>query len=132
MATKVFKKDAIICREGESTDIMYFILSGKVSVFKTVNGEKLSLSEFTKGKFVGEMSLFLNEPRTANVQALEETKMRTFTREEILFEFQQKPKVAYKMITELMERLKGAHGVISDLEGVKKSYEIMYKHKGRA
>jgi CRP-like cAMP-binding protein len=127
MNLKIFKKDEKIFDEGSTSDDMYLILSGKVSVFKTIDGEKVQLAFLEEGDFIGEMSLFLNEVRTASIEAMEETRAQLISKEAILDEIQVNPKFAHMMITMLVTRIKNLHQIIIDLQGVKKSYEIMYR-----
>jgi CRP-like cAMP-binding protein len=127
MNLKIFKKGEKIFDEGSTSDDMYLIFSGKVSVFKTIDGEKVQLAVLEEGDFIGEMSLFLNEMRTASIEAMEETKAQLISKEAILDEIQVNPKFAHMMITMLVNRIKNLHQIIIDLQGIKKSYEIMYR-----
>ena len=66
----VFKKDFIICRQGEPGDKMYIIKSGVVSVYGEKHGEEFYLSDLRRGDFFGEMALLSEIPRTATVRVL--------------------------------------------------------------
>lgn len=126
MDSKKFAAGDSVFKEGEKGSEMYFIVSGKVSVFKTINGEKIELAVMTKGDFMGEMTLFLNEPRSANAVALEDTQVAVLTKDLLLNEIKTNPQFAYGMIHILLKRIKGSQDIIGKLEGIKKSYEIMY------
>ncbi len=127
MVTKKVLKNEILFAEGsEGTDI-FFIISGKVRVYKTINSESVELATFEKGDFIGEMSMFLNEPRTATIEAIEDTEVQVFNKQTILEQIKQNPQFAYGMISMLTRRIKNLHAIISKYQGIKKSYELMYK-----
>lgn len=126
MQEKIFKAGEIIFQEnGEGTE-MYYISSGKVSVYKMINAEKVCLAEFGPGEVIGEMSLFVKDKRSATVQALETTRVTIYDRQTIIPGIRSNPKVACKLIITLINRLKEAHRLINQLEGIKSSYQIMY------
>ncbi|MCK5569156.1 MAG: hypothetical protein KAJ15_05525, partial [Spirochaetes bacterium] len=67
--------------------------------------------------------------RTASMEALEDTEVQILNKESLLKKIQEDRQFALRMITTMAKRLKDAHGVISRLEGAKKSLEIMYGYK---
>lgn len=80
------KEGEIIIREGEAGQSMFLIASGDVEVFTTLVEEgdvqvvqagksRLFLAELRAGDCFGEGAFFTNEPRSATVQALTETKL---------------------------------------------------------
>jgi CRP-like cAMP-binding protein len=129
MDFKTFEENEIIIKEGSKSEDMYLIMTGKARVFKIINAEKVELAVLEHGDFIGEMSLFLNESRTANVEAIETTEVQIINKNIILEEIKVNPEFAYDMILMLANRIKNLHQIISNLQGVKKSYEIMYKKK---
>ncbi|MBN2443572.1 MAG: cyclic nucleotide-binding domain-containing protein [Spirochaetales bacterium] len=127
MEKRVFKKDDLICEEGSTGTEMYVIVKGSVRVFKTVNAEKITLSILKRNDFLGELCLLLSKPRTASVEAAEDTEVIVIRQKEFIDKVQQNPKFAVRMLTVMAERLVEAHQIISKLEGTKRSLEIMYK-----
>lgn len=65
---------AVIVREGEPGDRMFFVRSGRVRVLKAGG---VALAEFGPGEFFGEMSLVESVARSASVVALEPTRVCT-------------------------------------------------------
>ncbi len=65
---------AVIVREGDPGDRMFFVQSGRVRVLKA---EGVALAEFGPGEFFGEMSLVESVVRSASVVALEPTRVWT-------------------------------------------------------
>ena len=105
---------------------MYLILHGKVRVYKTMNSEQIELALFSSNTFFGEMSLLLESLRTATVKAVEDTTLLEISKEGLLVKIQQDPQFALRIITTMARRLKESHSIITNLEGAKRSLEIMY------
>lgn len=68
---KGLQKSGILFREKDPGDSFYIVLSGSVEVFVAELNKHLCVLQ--AGDFFGELSLILAIPRTATVQALEET-----------------------------------------------------------
>ncbi len=80
---KVFKKNDVILKEGDSSDVAYLILSGKVEVRKGLHGQNPRLvATLGKGHVIGELSLFDNRPHIATVIALEDTEVSAMSGDE--------------------------------------------------
>ena len=58
-----------LINEGEPSTEMYFIISGKLSVTKEINGELKVLGHIERGQLAGEMSFLDKKTRSANVTA---------------------------------------------------------------
>jgi CRP/FNR family cyclic AMP-dependent transcriptional regulator len=64
----------IIITEGEPSNSVYLVISGKVEIFKNSNSGKLVvLAEQGKNTIFGEMTLIDGKRRSASVKALEDT-----------------------------------------------------------
>lgn len=69
--TRAYPKHAVIISEGDATDAIYMILSGKVKVYLSdESGKELILAIKGAGEYFGEMALD-GEPRAASVMTLE-------------------------------------------------------------
>ena len=66
-------------------------------------------------------------PRSATVEALEDTKLLCLTKETFRKILTGKPELAERIVTILAKRLLHANSIITDLEGEKRSLEIIYK-----
>ncbi|MGL1903910.1 MAG: Crp/Fnr family transcriptional regulator [Fibrobacterales bacterium] len=65
-----FKKNAILFKEGDRGDCMYFINSGEVVIFKNTPAGPIHLARLSKAAVFGEMAIINKEPRSANALAL--------------------------------------------------------------
>ena len=54
---------------------MYMVLAGKLEIFLTVDGQKQTIHTLESGGIVGEMALYGEHIRSANVVALEDTRL---------------------------------------------------------
>jgi CRP-like cAMP-binding protein len=98
---KIFQPEEIIAREGSPSTDWYILLSGRVGVYK----KDLKITEFTqKGMVFGELSVILNERRTATLKAVVRSEVLCISAslEELI---KSQPDVTRKIIVNLAERL---------------------------
>ena len=126
MSLKVFQEGETICSQATGGNEMYIILSGRVKVYITINSENIEVGDFKEDEFFGEMSLLLDEARSATVKAVEETEVLSVDKDGFLKKVQEEPEFAWNALKTMAKRLKHAHEVISQIEGEKKSLEIMH------
>lgn len=73
---KVLAPHSIFIKQDDTSRDVYFILSGNVRVYKlTEEGKEVHLALLSSGDIVGEMALIDNEPRSANVETIQETQL---------------------------------------------------------
>ncbi len=63
----------LIIKEGSTDRLLYILVRGDVSVFKTIKGKPLELTTLTTGATFGEMAMVAETKRTAGVMTLSET-----------------------------------------------------------
>lgn len=64
----------VIFDEGaESTNVMYFVFKGEVSIYKNRNGEAREINRIKPGNFFGEMALIYSRPRLASAKVVTES-----------------------------------------------------------
>jgi CRP-like cAMP-binding protein len=61
--------------EGDLGTTMYIVQSGKVRLFRVVDGQKRVHGVMDKGDFFGEMSILEGLPRTVSAEAVEDTEL---------------------------------------------------------
>jgi CRP-like cAMP-binding protein len=62
-----------LCREGEYEDTFYIVVSGRVDVYKLLEGQMLLINYLTSGAHFGDIALLLDLPRTATIITAEPT-----------------------------------------------------------
>ena len=129
MDIKNYKKGDLIIQEGSVGQEMFFISKGKVNVFKMIDEEKVDLAALGVDEFFGEMSLVLEDPRAASVEAMEDTEIKGYSKDTFINLIREDPDVAIEIIEKFAKRLKESHAVISKIIGEKKGVEIMYGSK---
>jgi serine/threonine-protein kinase len=68
-----FPAGTSIIREGDRGDAAYFIVSGACEAFRVIEGRRVSLRVMGPGEAFGETALLSPGPRTASVEAIEDT-----------------------------------------------------------
>jgi CRP/FNR family transcriptional regulator/CRP/FNR family cyclic AMP-dependent transcriptional regulator len=111
-----FPKHKTIVEEGLPGDYMYVICEGRVQVSKlSDDGREKILEFFENGAFFGEMSLLDDEPRSASVRALTDTRILALSRTDFLNVMRRSPDVAMAVVQELTRRLRDTDEQASSL-----------------
>ncbi len=99
-----YKSGETIVKEGTMGVGFYMVIDGKVEVRK---GSKL-LASLSRGEYFGEMSLIDEQPRSADVVAVQPT--RCFTLSTWVFSalVKQHPELSLQMLKEFAKRLRAA------------------------
>jgi len=80
---RVVAPRTIVFRQGEPGDEFCIISSGKIRVFrKDAEGMETDLSILGPGDSFGEMALLTGEPRSANVEAVQETRLMVLSKDQ--------------------------------------------------
>lgn len=74
-----FRKGDVVINKGDEGKIFYIVVAGQVQVTKA--GEDMNDTVFGSGDYFGERALMTNEPRNANVIAIEETDLIAIDRQ---------------------------------------------------
>ena len=74
-ATVRFARGAHVIRQGEVGDAAYIVVSGRLEVYKTIDGERVPLRVLGPGDMFGETAIFAASPRTASVVVLEDASL---------------------------------------------------------
>jgi PAS domain S-box-containing protein len=75
-----FQSDQIIFLEGDDSQELYVLVSGRIAIFK---GDKKIRGLSKTGSIFGEMSFFLGGSRTASIRTIEDVSVLRIPREEI-------------------------------------------------
>lgn len=92
----------LLFKQDEPGDSFYIINSGKVRVYKKdESGTELELSVMGPGESFGEMALLTGEPRSANVETLEETQLTVFGKEQFEKVLRDNPDLSIHFVKQL-------------------------------
>ena len=113
---KTVARNNVVLREGESTDNVYFVLSGGLRVLVSDDeGREVILSLLRAGDVFGELSVIDDHPRSATVIAVEETKLVVFSKQDFLRCLEENFEIALYMMRGLAARLRMADHRIESL-----------------
>jgi CRP/FNR family cyclic AMP-dependent transcriptional regulator len=105
--TRVFPKNSVIINEGDTSDALYVVTSGRVKAYLSdEDGKEIILNVHGPGEYFGEMALFDDAPRSASVITLEKTKLSTISRADFQDCVQRNPQLAMQIIRGLIKRLR--------------------------
>ena len=103
---RAFAKRSIIVSEGDDTDSLYVLVSGKARVFVADDkGREVQLNQLGPGEYFGEVTLD-GGPRSASVMALEECCCAVVKRAELTIFLEQNPELALHIVRKLARRVR--------------------------
>lgn len=113
---KAYPKSSAILREGERTDSLYVINSGKVKVLmRDEEGKEVILSILKKGDYFGELAVIDELPRSASVVTMEPSEMTVLSKAEFIQCVANNPGIAMTIMRGLAQRLREADLKIESL-----------------
>lgn len=105
--TRNYPKNSVIINEGDHTDSLYVILSGKVKIFLTDDQQKEVIVAIQRaGDYFGELALLDEAPRSASVMTMEPCTLLMITRNAFERHLATEPKIAISLMRGVAERLR--------------------------
>jgi CRP/FNR family transcriptional regulator, cyclic AMP receptor protein len=112
---RAYPKNTVFITEGDSSDSVFVILSGRVKAFVSDSeGHELTLNTQGPGDYVGEMALD-GKPRSASVVTLEPSTFSVVQRAPLRDAIRQNPDFALDMIAKVIERAREATDNVKNL-----------------
>lgn len=100
----------ILFEEGDTADLAYLVLDGKVQVYRKSGNEEVVLATLGRGDILGEMSLIDNQPRMASARVVGNAKLTVITQDDLaarLGKLGENDKVLRRLIDVFVDRLRG-------------------------
>jgi putative oxidoreductase len=95
-----------IVKQGEIAQKFFVVVSGKLKVYReTADGIRTDLTVLGPGTYFGEVALVTGKPRTASVEAVEESTLLEISEKEFDLVLDQNPGLARKIISSLAQWL---------------------------
>jgi len=114
-AARSYPKNAVIINEGDETDSLYVLLSGRVKVFVSdEDGKEVVLSTMREGSYFGELVLD-GGPRSASVMSLEPCRCFVIPMSEIERLLEKNPLFARHLIRLLIAKTRSLVKQVRDL-----------------
>jgi CRP/FNR family transcriptional regulator, cyclic AMP receptor protein len=110
-----FRKHVVVVNEGDDTDSLYVILSGRVKVFISAeDGKEVVIHTIEPGDYFGELVLD-GGPRSASVMTLEPCRLFVIPRSDVEGLLESNPAFARDLIKRLIGRVRSLTKKVSDL-----------------
>ena len=104
---RIVPAGTLLFKQDEAGDRFYLIRRGRVRVYKTLeDGSQMELSVMTSGESFGEMALLTGEPRSANVETVEETHLTVLTKEQFDRVVHDYPGISLRFVRQISSWLK--------------------------
>ena len=104
--TRTVPKNTVVVREGDRTDSLYIIVSGRVKIYvNDENGKEVVLGQSGPGEYFGEMVLD-EGPRSASVMTLELTEFLVVPKDDFKEFVRNRPEFALNLILKLIKRVR--------------------------
>ena len=111
-----FPKGRTIVAEGEPSQSLYILLSGRAKVQRSdTEGKEVILSVLGSGECFGEMSLIDDAPRSASVITLESSDFMSIAKESFKAVLMTSPEISLRIMKGLVKRLREADKKIETL-----------------
>jgi len=104
---RTFAKNTVVVSEGDKTDSLYIVVSGRVKIYVSDDqGKEMILNQAGAGEYFGEMVLDAG-PRSASVMTLEPTRFLVVPKEDFAAFLATSPEFALHLIRKLIRRVRG-------------------------
>jgi CRP-like cAMP-binding protein len=114
-----FADNELVIREGDPGDAFFFIKQGEVEIFSERDGLPIFINKLREGQFFGEIAAIKGTRRTANVRAMGEVELLSFTREALEQVLARAPQLRELLeaaiidrVTEAVEQVKAATSLL--------------------
>lgn len=113
---RTLKKGEILFREGDPSDAMYVIKTGKIAITKTKGSSEIKLAELGPGDMLGEMAFFDSKPRSAGAKAMADATIIELPFKALNAQFKTFPEWLKAIVRTVNSHLRNANTKIKNLE----------------
>lgn len=111
---KKYKRGNVLFVEGEPSTFLYIIKTGKVLLVKQEGNSLVPLTEVKSGNFIGEISVFTDETRTATAIVMDDSEIYLVKKSDIKQVVSQCPEWIDDIMQTLCERLKHTTDILRE------------------
>ena len=113
---KPLKRGELLFREGDPSEAMYVIKTGKIAVLKSKGNSEITLAELGPGDMIGEMAFFDSKPRSASARALADSVLIELPFKALNAQFKTFPEWLKAVMRAVNTHLRNANQKIKSLE----------------
>ena len=106
----------VLLRQGEPGDEMYIIMSGELEVSRRQAGQETFLASRGPGDVIGEMALLEQEPRSASVRAVADSRLLVIDRQAFVTLLDCSPTASLTILRTVVQRLRTSESVLMQQE----------------
>lgn len=111
-----FPRNAVVITEGEYSNSLYLIISGKVKVYVTdADGREVILNFQSSGEYFGEIALLDEQPRSASVKTVQASRLGMIPKADFTDFLNLYPELAMKIMQQFTKRLRSMTDDIKSL-----------------
>jgi CRP-like cAMP-binding protein len=116
-----FKNGQVVFAEGEASSFLYLVVSGRVQILKDEKGKLVPISSIGPQDFIGELSMFSDEARSASAIAVEDSELMVIKKSDIRKVLRSCPDWVSNIMMTISDRLRSTvdvlteHRIIDDL-----------------
>ncbi len=114
--TKTYRKSTIVFGQGDESDSLYILLSGRLRVFVSDDyGKEVILGYLKPGEYVGELALIDREPRSASVITMEESRLSMISHRDFSELLAANPQISSNIMATLARRARALANSVGSL-----------------
>ncbi len=113
---KQLKQNELLFKEGDTSESMFIVKKGKLSVFKVKGSAEVELAEVGAGAMIGEMAFFDRKPRSASVKARLDSEIIELPFKALQAQYDTYPDWLKAIVKTINEHLRDANKRIKNLE----------------
>ena len=107
VSLKTYPKNTILVSEGDETDSLFIIDTGKVKIYLSdEEGKEVIINILEDGDYFGEVALLDSKPRSASVMTLEEGRLWLISKKDFETWLLQYPQIALLLLRDISKRLR--------------------------
>src|ERR1700733_10564890 len=125
-AVKKLKEGDVLFREGDASDAIYVIKTGRIAITKAKGNGEIILAEIKSGEMLGEMAFFDNKPRSAGAKALQDTEIIALPFTSLYAQFKTFPEWLKAVVKTVNSHLRDANVRIKNLETATNDSDEMF------
>lgn len=105
--TRNFPKNSVIINEGDSSDSLYIIIQGRVTIYLSdEDGKEVILNSQGEGEYFGELALVDDDKRSASVVTAEKSTFLVISKSDFKKVLSDNPELAFNLIRGLTLRVR--------------------------